>query len=86
MALSFRRRCLLLLCLTAIQCGHAAVQVRVTYIILHNNLLIDLQLGQTESEKCDSLSNLKIWANHIWETFINLKKSNPFRYLNAIVH
>lgn len=28
MALSFRRRCLLLLCLTALQSGHAAVQVR----------------------------------------------------------
>lgn len=32
MALSFRRRCLLLLCLTAIQGGHASVQVRVTLV------------------------------------------------------
>lgn len=34
MALSSRRRCLLLLCLTAIQIGHAAVQVRAISFML----------------------------------------------------
>lgn len=34
MALSSRRRCLLLLCLTAFQIGHAAVQVRAISFML----------------------------------------------------